>query len=237
MSSMEFVFAGLGLIVAVTVIRSLVSELVSNGFKKKVMNETVNAHKAALTRRRYQLTTVGHYGETNSDKWNEEKRHFIDSVIKPKTGDLTPNMANKISAWIDELTAERPESLNDYRSDMSGVEYEHLIADELRKFGWAARVTVASGDQGIDVIAEKNGSKMVVQCKHYSGNVGNDAVQQIIAGKTYEGANFAAVVSNAEFTLSAKQLASKAGVFLLHHNQLGDIDSLCGFSAHTFSQN
>ena len=232
----EVIATIIGLIVVFAILRSLFAELVSNGFKKKVMGGIVNAHKVALTRRRYQLTTTGHYGETNSDKWVSEKRYFIDTVVKPKTGDLTPNMIDKISRWIDELTAERPQSSAAYRSGMTGVEYEHHIADELRALGWVARVTVASGDQGVDVIAEKQGTKLILQCKHYSNSVGNDAVQQAISGKTYEGANFAAVVSNAEFTTSAKQLASKAGVFLLHHSQLGELDALCGLNVTILNQ-
>lgn len=236
MSLQEFVGTGVLLVVAFAVLRSLMAEIASNRFKKKVMGEMVQSHKAALTRRRYQLTTTGHYGETNSAKWDAEKAHFINAVIKPKTGDLTPNMVSKINLWIDEMTSERPESSTAYRRDMNGVEYEYYVADELRALGWAARVTVASGDQGVDVIAEKQAVKLILQCKHYSNNVGNDAVQQAIAGKTYEDANFAAVVSNAEFTSSAKQLASKGGVFLLHHSQLGEVDSLCGFSAHTSSR-
>ncbi len=38
---------------------------------------------------------------------------------------------------------------------------------------------------------EKDGKKLATQCKHYVNNVGNDVVQQIISGKTFEQARFA----------------------------------------------
>lgn len=86
---------------------------------------------------------------------------------------------------------------------------------------------MASGDQGIDVIAEKSGTKVVIQCKLYSSNVGNSAVQEIIAGQIFENADFAAVVSNVDFTKSARQLASSSRVFLIHHEQLGELETMC----------
>jgi len=81
-------------------------------------------------------------------------------------------------------------------------------------------VTQASGDQGIDVIATRDNVKAVLQCKKYSQPVGNAAVQEIIAGKQFEQADIAAVVSNNSYTQSAKQLANAAGVHLLHYAEL-----------------
>lgn len=100
------------------------------------------------------------------------------------------------------------------------VQFEHYCADLLNSSGWNARVTQASGDQGIDVIAMYGNVKAVLQCKKYSQPVGNAAVQEVIAGKAFEQAHVAAVVSNATYTPSAKQLASTTGVHLLHFSGL-----------------
>ena len=110
---------------------------------------------------------------------------------------------------------------------MDPIQYEHLVADTLKELGWKTRTTKGSGDQGIDVIATMNGKKLVIQCKLYSSNVGNAAVQEIVAGKAYEQAQFAAVVTNAKFTRSAIQLAKANDVFLLHHDQLHKLKELC----------
>ena len=39
-------------------------------------------------------------------------------------------------------------------------------------------VTKASGDHGIDIIAKKDNRNYAIQCKRYSGNVGNKAIQE-----------------------------------------------------------
>jgi len=99
-------------------------------------------------------------------------------------------------------------------------EYETKIATKLRSLGWSARTTSGSGDQGADVIAEMKEVVFVIQCKLYSGPVGNKAVQEVLAAKGYYDANVAAVVTNQLYTKSAKKLAHKVGVLLLHHDEL-----------------
>ena len=107
-----------------------------------------------------------------------------------------------------------------YDPKMNPIDYEIFCALQLQRAGWDTRTTVASGDQGADVIAEQGGKLLVVQCKLYSAPVGNDAVQQVHAAKTFQQAHLAVVVSNQPFTRSAKQLASTTGVYLLHHSEL-----------------
>lgn len=103
---------------------------------------------------------------------------------------------------------------------MDGAEYEQYCAHILTTGGWHARVSPQGADQGIDIYAEKDGIKLVVQTKKYANSVGNAAVQQIVAGRVYAGADYAAVVSPAPFTKSAQELAATANVVLLHHDQL-----------------
>lgn len=64
---------------------------------------------------------------------------------------------------------------------------EKWVAEALIGFGWSAKVTAGSGDQGIDVIAEMNGKKLGIQCKLYSSAIGNKAVQEAHAGRAYYG--------------------------------------------------
>ena len=112
--------------------------------------------------------------------------------------------------------------------DVSPIDFEHECADLLNQTGWMARVTQASGDQGIDVIATYGNMKAVFQVKKYSQPVGNSAVQEIIAGKAFEQAHVAAVVTNVTYTASAKQLAGVTGVFLLHYSELPNFAETLG---------
>jgi len=104
-----------------------------------------------------------------------------------------------------------------------GYDYEEHCAEILRDAGWETRSTPRSGDQGVDIIAERDGISVAIQCKNYKQPVGNKAVQEVLAGKSYEHADLAAVVSPAPYTPAARELASATGVLLLHHQELSDL--------------
>ncbi len=74
---------------------------------------------------------------------------------------------------------------------MSGTEFEEFIALLFKKIGYSSQVTKQSGDQGLDVIAIKNGSKIGIQAKCYSNTVGNAAIQEAVAGKSFYNSYFA----------------------------------------------
>jgi restriction system protein len=188
-------------------------------------------HKDELTLRRRQLTLIKNYGLIDESKWAQEKDTFINAVIAPDVGKLSYSNLSEALEYMDSITDHYSQSIENFNAEMSPNEYEHWVASALMKYGWNTKVTQAVGDQGIDVIATQSEVKLVIQCKLYSGNVGNAAVQEITAGRLFENANFAAVVTNSTFTKSAKQLASASGVFLLHHDQLKDLTSLCGLSS------
>lgn len=98
---------------------------------------------------------------------------------------------------------------------MSGLEFENFTAQLLRKLGYHnVTVTKASGDQGIDVIAQKDGVKYAIQCKNYSSRLGNTPVQEAYAGKDFYGCDKAVVITNSTFTDGAYELANKIGVLL-----------------------
>jgi restriction system protein len=118
-----------------------------------------------------------------------------------------------------------------YRDAMTPEEFEHFCAAVLRRRGWSARVTQFSGDQGVDVVAEKRGLRIVVQCKKYSRPVGNRAVQEIVAAIAHENAGRGVVVATADYTPAARRLAASNNILLLRHNDLHRIDRLLARSA------
>ena len=108
----------------------------------------------------------------------------------------------------------------------SGVAYEMRCAEILRRVGWEASMTKGSGDQGVDIIASKNGVNIAIQCKFYNKPVGNRAVQEAYASKSFAKAQFAAVVTNSIYTKSALILAQSTGVYLLNHSDLNNADHI-----------
>ena len=104
---------------------------------------------------------------------------------------------------------------------MEGHDFEYYCADLLRNDGfYNVEVTQGSGDQGIDILAEKAGIRYGIQCKCYSNNIGNKAVQEAFAGKTFYHCHVAAVLTNRYFTRSAKQLAERDQVLLWDRDEL-----------------
>ena len=189
-----------------------------------------NQHIRTLLTKRLQGIRRDDYGNVFDEKWVAELRYFLANVVERSHpapewfGEAEYLQATQL---IDNLVADyhkgeegEAHSSSDSIDQMSPLDFEHFCAEILRKNGWNATVTQASGDQGIDVIATRENVKAVFQCKKYAQPVGNGAVQEIIAGKQFERADVAAVVSNATYTPSAKQLASTTGVFLLHFSEL-----------------
>ncbi len=113
-----------------------------------------------------------------------------------------------------------------FDANMTPEQYEHYCAALLRETRWAARVTPASGDQGVDIVAEKRGARIVVQCKKYSKPVGNRAVQEVVAAIAHVDAERGVVVAPNGYTRAAERLAASNRVLLLHHSQLHAIDRL-----------
>lgn len=104
---------------------------------------------------------------------------------------------------------------------MDGHHFEKYCATVLQKNGFVnVSVTPGSGDQGVDVIAEKEGVRYAVQCKCYSSALGNTPVQEVCAGKSMYNCHVGVVMTNNYFTAGAKQLAEKNGILLWDRDKL-----------------
>lgn len=103
---------------------------------------------------------------------------------------------------------------------MTGTEFEEFVCLLFKKMGYSSQVTKQSGDQGIDVIAIRNGNKIGIQAKCYSNTVGNSAVQEAVAGKKYYNCDKILVVTNNYFTPAAIDLACSNNVILWNRDML-----------------
>jgi len=99
--------------------------------------------------------------------------------------------------------------------EMEGHDFEYFCADLLRKKGFIdVEVTKASGDYGIDILAEKEGITYGIQCKRYQEPVGIKAIQEAYAGKEYYDRMVGAVMTNQYFTTPAVDTAKKLKILL-----------------------
>ena len=192
----------------------------------KLAKSCVNKHISTLIKKKSTSCKVDDYGIKDDSLWLEEKNYFINKVIVPTLDDLEieeelrTQIEELIENQIEEKIKEHQGMNTKFDDTMDGFEYEHYVAKLFQEAGWQAKVTQGSGDQGADVLANKEGVSMAVQCKKYSKPVGNKAVQEVAAAKGFYKTNLAIVVTNKDYTPSAKALSKELNIALLHHSQI-----------------
>ncbi len=97
---------------------------------------------------------------------------------------------------------------------MDGYEFEQFVGLIFTKMGYMIEITKGSGDQGLDVIAEKSGNRIGIQAKCYSNKVTNKAIQEIFTALNYYNCDKGIVVTNNYFTDSALDLAQSNNIVL-----------------------
>lgn len=98
---------------------------------------------------------------------------------------------------------------------MEGHDFEYYCAELLKKRGFQeVEVTRASGDYGIDILAEKEGVTYAIQCKCYAAPVGVKAIQEAYAGRDYYDRMVGVVLTNQYFTRPAVEAAKKLKILL-----------------------
>ena len=106
---------------------------------------------------------------------------------------------------------------------LNGFEFEELIGKLFRKMNYKVKVTKKSGDQGADLIIEKDGISTAVQTKKYAKNVGNTAVQEVVAAMKYYDCDKSMVITTGSFTKGAIELANKNKVQLVDKKKLDSL--------------
>jgi restriction system protein len=199
-------------------------------------------HSLVLARKYRQLAYTNDYGVVDESAWQREKLYFARHVLlaNPQIASLAASLemsddefADLVGDQIDFAAEHGLRELGSGTNSQSTSEtlsnpadFERLCSEMLDELGWQTRVVGKTGDQGVDLVAQKSGLTVAVQCKLYNSPVGNAAVQEVYAGKQHIGADFAVVVSNQSFTTSARQLANTTGVLLLQIESLSEIEYL-----------
>lgn len=108
--------------------------------------------------------------------------------------------------------------------NLDGIAFEELACEILVANGFEiAENTPASGDYGVDILAQREGMSYAIQCKRYLEPVGLEAVQQVYAGRAYYECHVAVVLTNQRFTANARHLADKLGVVLWDRETLRNL--------------
>ena len=200
--------------------------------QRNAIRKLVRTHLKTLVLKRARGFTRDDYGRLVDTGWSKEIAYFHDHVIPEHL--RTDHGLSDVTDLIEQEIRKLPESTIEQWTMAStmanaiatGEEFEHFVSGQLEDSGWSVRHTGRSGDQGADLVAERAGVSVAVQCKLYAQPVGNKAVQEALAAQRYYATDHAAVISNAAFTRSAVQLARSADVLLLHASDLDALDGL-----------
>lgn len=180
------------------------------------------------------------YGTMHLDGWEREKALFVHSRLSVRLGetgyrDMLPALRPAIDAEIERqanASVEPPSFGSDTGTALAycAVSTPEIDPDLstfatrctslLQKAGWKTEPGSAGTGKTIDILAERNGHKLLLQCKGSGAPVGVEAVQQVFALKDRRRIDVAAIVTHAPFTRAAQQMASANGVHALHDDGL-----------------
>ncbi len=102
--------------------------------------------------------------------------------------------------------------------NISSYDFEKFIAKLFKAMGYETRVTQASNDYGIDVIAKKEHETIAIQCKRYrpGNSIGNNDIQKLLGAMQHRNiqANHSIIITTSHFTVQAKEQAKECAIEL-----------------------
>lgn len=149
----------------------------------------------------------------------------IEKIIIPYY--KTKNEKKKIDERFEELSSWRSDREKLYKlRGYKPKEFEEYVGFLFSKLGYKTEVVGGSYDGGIDVIAEKNGIKHLIQCKKYfaSHQVGVGAVRDFygaMADKVSNGKGY--LITTSKFTAEAERFAEDKPIELIDGFRLIDM--------------
>lgn len=201
---------------------------------ERCADRQLEKHRKALVSYFRQSIRPAAFGGDDASLWVPHIAAFLESQITPALASAAVRRSRTLDAWLSNyvdqwVRAADAEDRSRHQpidpASFTGLEYEQYCASILSRGGWAVRPTPATGDRGADVVADKNGLRLVVQCKLYGQPVGNKAVQEIYSARPLYSADHACVVAPRGYTAQAERDAHAPGVRLLHHSDLAEFSN------------
>lgn len=144
-----------------------------------------------------------------------------------KHGKINENEALQFLNMIGLPTPAEPVDINRSVEKMTGIEFERLIANLLQRMGFRVELTRASGDGGIDIIAELAkplvGGRFLIQCKRFAPEtlVGAPVVREFYGALVADGKAVKGIlITTSGFTAQALEFARTLPLELIGNQQL-----------------
>jgi len=118
--------------------------------------------------------------------------------------------------FLDRHLLDKTEGIGDIRN-MTWREFESLVGEAYRRQGYDVQETgSASGDGGIDLILERGGERVAVQCKQWlNRQVGVKVVRELYGSMADAGAMRGIIVCCGAFSPDAEAFAQRNGIELV----------------------
>ena len=205
-----------------------------NGKYNNSANVAKNSKISIITRNMHVISDTENYSEnfnSQSKMSPDEFETFMRSCNKYvekqeyKLQEMNSHITEKVDSYISIDNSPDIPCIPDFDFDsMNGSEFEIFCSDLLKKNGfYNVKITPKSVDHGIDILAEKYEITYAIQCKCYSDNIGNSAIQQAHTGKTLYHRDIAVVMTNRYFSSQAREEATTLGVKLWDRDKLNEM--------------
>jgi HJR/Mrr/RecB family endonuclease len=115
-----------------------------------------------------------------------------------------------------------------YWKSLRGVDFETALGGLYRSMGYWVRHTKGSGDEGIDLILEKEGVRTVVQCKGHTNPVGVGVVRELYGAMMHFGAPSAVLACPAGFTEGVMRFVRGKPIKLVSSKEIIEmVENIC----------
>ncbi len=112
-------------------------------------------------------------------------------------------------------------------NSLTGVEFERVCKRILENMGFTVETTKTTGDGGIDLIAYNSqpliSGKYIIQCKRYTGSVGEPVIRDLYGVITSERANKGILMTSGTFTKQAQVFAMEKPIELIDGVKLQEL--------------
>lgn len=103
---------------------------------------------------------------------------------------------------------------------LTPVEFERFIKRLFEKMEYEVETTKATGDEGVDLRLQKGARRAIVQCKRYSGSIGQPVIRDLYGVMVHEEVDEAYLITTGNITLPAQTWARGKPIHLVDSVQL-----------------
>jgi HJR/Mrr/RecB family endonuclease len=201
-------------------VKNMLASTLLKIFKEEIGMQNSGSADAVLT------NYIQHLGTNNFNNFNLVCLSYILKKDKRTAADMLSDKIRelehkeKMKSFEDRLNKKGKTLTIEQIDAMDGYSFEDTLRDLFKSMNFEVQHTSYSGDNGADVIVKLPNKKVAIQAKNYTGNVGNAAVQEIVAAKVHYQCDIAMVITNSYYTKQAVELAATNGVILVDRDKL-----------------